>query len=144
MRPFISVATDPDACLSLASARWQLPALSPRVAAVTAALGVIAFFIGMSWHAVYVHLSSDEMMNIYWYWEPGAWRVMWANILFWRKLIRPMGGLYYLPLFHLFGFNPWPYTVVRLALLLLDSLLLLRLAARLNGSLPAANLALPG
>jgi len=33
-----------------------------------------------------------------------------------------MASLYYLPLFHMFGFNPRPYTVVRLALLLLDSL----------------------
>ena len=127
-----SVATDPDASLSLAS---------PRLAATLAALAVAAFFIGMSWRAVYVHLSSDEMMNIYWYWEPGARKVMWANVLFWRKIMRPMGGLYYLPLFHFFGFNPWPYTVVRLALLLVDSLLLLRVAARLTGSLPAATLA---
>ncbi len=52
-------------------------------------------------------------------------------------MIRPMGGAYYLPLFHAFGFNPWPYTVVRLAVLLLVSLLFLRLAAKLTGSLKA-------
>jgi hypothetical protein len=135
-----SVAMDPDASLSPSCPSWQSP-LVPLLAIVLAALIVATFFIGMSWRAVYVHLSSDEMMNIYWYWEPGAWRVIWANLLFWRKLMRPMGGLYYLPLFHLFGFNPWPYTVVRLTLLLVDSLLLLRLAARLTGSLPAAMLA---
>src|SRR3982074_1978102 len=99
-----SVASEPDASLSLAFAGQHLTAFGPRLAAAAAALAVAAFFVGMSWHAVYVHLSSDEMMNIYWYWEPGAWKVMWADILFWRKLIRPMGGLYYLPLFHLFGF----------------------------------------
>lgn len=126
------LATDADASLSLGS---------PWLACAIAALAVAALFIGMSWRAVYVHLSSDEMMNIYWYWEPGAWKVMCANVLFWRKIMRPMGGLYYLPLFHFFGFNPWPYTIVRLALLLVDSLLLLRVAARLTGSLPAAMLA---
>ena len=135
-----SVAPDPDASLSVAAPARSY-CVGPRLAAAAAALAVAVFFLGMSWRAVYVHLSSDEMMNIYWYWEPGAWKVMWANVLFWRKIMRPMGGLYYLPLFHLFGFNPWPYTVVRLALLLVDSLLLLRVAARLTGSLPAATLA---
>jgi len=112
-----------------------------RAAEGAAAVAVAIFFLRVSWRAVYVHLSSDEMMNIYWYWEPGAWKVIWANVLFWRKIIRPMGGLYYLPLFHTFGFNPWPYTVARLAVLLFVSLLLLRLVARLTGSLIAATFA---
>ena len=141
MRPGTSVDPDPDARSLLASAARHVPASRSRVAAAASALAVTTFFVATSWHAVYVHFSSDEMMNIYWYWEPGAWRVIWANVLFWRKLIRPMGGLYYLPVFHIFGFNPWPCTVVRLALLLLDSLLLVRLATRLTGSIPAATLA---
>jgi len=69
-----------------------------------------------------VHFSSDEAMNIYWYWELGASKVMLADVLVLAQTIRPMASLYYLPLFHMFGFNPRPYTVVRLALLLLDSL----------------------
>ncbi|MBZ5593870.1 MAG: hypothetical protein LAP39_16650 [Acidobacteriia bacterium] len=112
-----------------------------RGAETTAALAVAIFFLRVSWRAVYVHLSSDEMMNIYWYWEPGAWKVAAAHILFWRPMIRPMGGLYYLPLFHTFGFNPWPYTAARLAILLFVSLLLVRLGARLTGSLTSATLA---
>ena len=104
-------------------------------------MAVALFLLNMSRRAVYVHLASDEMMNIYWYWEPGPWKVLCANVLFWRKITRPMGGLYYLPLFHWFGFNPWPYTVARLVILIFVSLLLLRLAARLTGSLAAATLA---
>lgn len=103
-------------------------------------MAVALFFLAASWRAVYVHFASDEMMNIYWYWEPGAWKVLCANVLFWRKITRPMGGLYYLPLFHCFGFDPWPYTVARLIILLFVSLLLLRLGARLTGSLAAATL----
>jgi len=106
-----------------------------------AALVVTVFFLRFSWCAVYTHFSSDEMMNIYGYWEPGVWNVASANILFWHKMYRPMGGLYYLPLFHMSGFNPWPYNVARLGILLFVSLLLLRLAARLTGSLTAATLA---
>ncbi len=90
--------------------------------------------------AVYVHFSSDEMMNVYRYWELRAWKVIWADVLFWRKTIRPMASLYYLPLFHMFDLNPWPYTVESLALVLLDSLLLVRLAARIIGSLSATTL----
>ena len=108
---------------------------------IASAVAVALFFLATTWRAVYVHFSSDEMMNIYWYWEPGRWKVLCNIVLFWRKMIRPMGGLYYLPLFHTFGFNPWPYTVVRLAILLFVSLLLLRLAARLTGSMAAATLA---
>lgn len=128
--------------VSLLDSVSRLPVVtSSRWPCIASGLAVAVFFISSSWRAVDVHLSSDEMMNIYWYWEPGAWKVIWANILFWHRIIRPMGGAYYLPLFHLFGFNPWPYTVVRLALLLLVSLLLVRLAKRLTGSLPAATLA---
>lgn len=107
---------------------------------IAAAASIALFLLCTSWRAVYVHLASDEMMNIYWYWEPGAWKVLCANVLFWRRIIRPMGGLYYLPLFHWFGFNPWPYTVARLILLLFVSLLLTRLGTRLTGSLAAATL----
>ena len=112
-----------------------------RWADAAATLAVAIFFISVSWRAIYAHFSPDEMMNIYWYWEPGAWRVAWTNLLFWRKIIRPMGGIYYLPLFHMFGFNPWPYNVARLAILLCVSALLFRLAVRLTGSLAAAMLA---
>jgi len=111
-----------------------------RVADTAAAMAIALSLVKTSWRAVYAHFASDEMMNIYWYWEPGAWKVLCANVLFWRKIIRPMGGLYYLPLFHWFGFNPWPYSVARLIILFFVSLLLLRLASRLTGSLAAATL----
>ena len=106
-----------------------------------AALALTIFFLSVSWRAVYVHFSPDEMMNIYRCWAPGAWKITCANILFWRKITRPMGGLYYLPLFQVFGFNPWPYAVARLAILLFVSMLFVRLATRLTGSLTAATLA---
>ncbi|HLM98065.1 MAG TPA: hypothetical protein VK335_02215 [Bryobacteraceae bacterium] len=112
-----------------------------RGAEMASVMAVAIFLLYTSWRAVYVHFSSDEMMNIYWYWEPGAWKALCADVLFWRKIVRPMGGLYYLPLFHWFGFNPWPYTVARLVILLFVSMLLLRLAARLTGSLTAATIA---
>ena len=126
--------------VSLDTLGWRAVARPSRGAEISAAIAIAVFFLDTSWRAVDVHFASDEMMNIYWYWEPGAWNVLCANVLFWRRIIRPMGGLYYLPLFHWFGFNPWPYTVARLVILLLLSLLLLRLAARLTGSLTAATL----
>ena len=57
------------------------------------------------------------MMNIFGYWDPPLWKVVLANITFWSKFVRPLGALYYLPEYHLFGLNPVPYNVVRLLLL---------------------------
>ncbi len=43
---------------------------------LAAASTVAILFLHVSWRAVYVHFSSDEMMNIHWYWQPGAWKVL--------------------------------------------------------------------
>src|SRR6516165_11757524 len=62
-----------------------------------------------------VHFGSDEMMNLYRYWQPPLWKTIAAHMAFWMDMVRPMGAVYYLPLYRLFGLNPYPFSVVRSA-----------------------------
>src|SRR5260370_8256912 len=80
------------------------------------ALFILGFFLHFCLHALYVRFAADEMMNMFWYWEPGAWKLVWANLTFSNSIIRPMAALYYLLLFKMFGFNPLSLNPVRPAL----------------------------
>lgn len=81
------------------------------------------------------------MMNIFQYWNPPIWKVALANVAFWSKFIRPMGALYYLPLYEMFGLNPIPYNIVRLLLLAANTVLFYILAKRIGRSWWIATLA---
>ena len=68
-------------------------------------------------------------MNLYGYWAPPLGKVALAHLLFWSKFVRPLGALYYLPLYAVFGLNPVPFTVVRIAILLLNTVVFYHPAA---------------
>src|ERR1700674_4700173 len=97
------------------------PRLANRIAQrwreVIAAFFVLGFFLYFCLRALQVRFALDEMMNMYWYWSAGIWRVGWAALTFSNSVIRPMGALYYLLLFKMFGFNPLPFNVFRLTVL---------------------------
>lgn len=61
---------------------------------------------------------EDDMMNMVAYWRPGPWHLLYSHFLVWRGEYRPMGGLFYVPMLHLFGLNPAPFHVLYLVLLL--------------------------
>src|SRR4051812_48143557 len=83
------------------------------------------------------------MMNMAGYWRMKPANLAASHVLLWRNFYRPMGGVFYLPLFYTFGFQPAPYHVVILAILLLNMYLVYRLAILLRaGELPAALAAL--
>jgi hypothetical protein len=111
---------------------------APRIAA---ALLLAAFFWAFQGRALKSHFGPDEMMNLYNYWQPPLWKVLLANLSFWSSFVRPMAAVYYLPLFHLFKFNPVPYTWVRIAMLALNTVLFYKLARGISRSWWAAVLA---
>ncbi|MBZ5632921.1 MAG: hypothetical protein LAO55_07300 [Acidobacteriia bacterium] len=80
-------------------------------------------------------------MNIYRVWDPPLWKVGLAQLMFWSDFIRPMSAIYYLPLFKVAGFNPIPYNVVRLLLLLANTAIFYYLARSLSRSRWVATLA---
>ncbi len=54
------------------------------------------------------YFAIDDMMNMGGYWATPTWKLVGAQFAFFSSYYRPMGALFYLPLFHLFGFNPLP------------------------------------
>ena len=93
-----------------------------------------AFFWAFQGRTLKAHFGPDEMMNIYGYWHPPLWKVILSDLAFWTNFVRPMAAIYYLPLFHFFKLNPVPYTVVRMGLLALNTLLFYKFARNLTGS----------
>jgi hypothetical protein len=81
-------------------------------------------------------------MNIYQYWAPPFSQILKESLLFFpAEIARPMGALFYSPLFALFGLNPLPYRIVCVALLLVNLGLLYVFCFRLSRSREAAVLA---
>src|SRR5580698_5993959 len=103
----------------------------PRAAG---ALLIAAFFYAFQKRVLKAHFGPDEMMNIYGYWFPPLWKVLLSCLQFWSKFVRPMAGVYYLPLFHFFKLNPVPYSVVRIAMLGVNTILFYKLARAVSGS----------
>ena len=63
---------------------------------------------------------EDEMMNLWMYWYVGPVQSLFALAKFWTPYYRPGGALYYLPLYHFFGLNPFPYRIVQISILALS------------------------
>src|ERR1700722_2493587 len=89
----------------------------PNWPAVSFIVLLTLFFTVFHWQVLRAHFGLDEMHNLYIYWAPPLWRVLLAQFAFWSTFVRPMGFVYYRPLFALFGLNPIPFTIVRTLIL---------------------------
>jgi hypothetical protein len=103
--------------------RWLKPAF---------AVFLVGYFLYFNRDSLHVAFAPDDMMNIYEYWRHGPFRLLYSQFLLWHEFYRPMGGVFYLPLFSIFGFNPLPFHVVALALLLANAGLVYRLGRLLG------------
>jgi hypothetical protein len=116
---------------------------SARARKVACAAVFVAYFFAVSWDTVRAHFAPDEMFAIWWYWHPGTWHLLSSQFLLWKGYLRPLGGLFFLPIYLKFGLDPVPYHVVLLLLVLAGAYLMYRLARALGcGDLPAAVVAL--
>src|SRR5262249_8171924 len=113
------------------------PRLPGRIALswkeVAVALFILGFFLRFCLPALRVRFALDEMMNMYWYWSAGIWRVGCAGLTFSNSVIRPMGALHYTAYVKTFGFNPVPVNIFRLAVLAVNAIVFFRLATRITG-----------
>jgi len=103
---------------------------------------LIAYFLYFALPARHGGFREDEMMNLWTYWYVGPVRLLFALAKFWTSDYRSAGGLYYLPLYHLFGLNPWPYRLVQISILALSVPIAYYLARLLASSRSVAFLAL--
>jgi hypothetical protein len=92
--------------------------LRPACAALFILL-TVAYFIFLTRHGLRLPFAADDLMNLDLHWRYGPWRLFYSNFLLWHDFSRPMGGFFYVPIYHFFGLNPVAYHAALLPLLLL-------------------------
>src|SRR5438067_11822579 len=97
---------------------------------------LLAYFLHFALPALRAGFGEDEMMNLYLYWFPGAFRSIRENFCFWSISYpqRPAGALYYLPLYYFFSLDPLPYRIVQIGVLAATIPIFFYLARLLSGS----------
>lgn len=105
--------------------------------------GILAglWFVYFAWSGLGVNFAADDMMNLHRYWEEGPLRAITSQVMLGTNVYRPLGALFYLPIYTLFGLNPLPFRIVIFLLLGLNVWLTWKLAARLGAGPLAAFLA---
>src|SRR5215813_11598816 len=91
-----------------------------RFESLLSAVLLLAVFVWFNRRALQVPFALDEPMNIYSVWSIPLWKVAVSHVAFWNHVNRPLQAIFYLPLFHVFGWNPRPFNIVRLSLLLIN------------------------
>jgi len=112
-----------------------------RILRVAAAAFVLAWFVWFARDGLYARFAPDDMMNLHGYWEPGIWRSILSNFLIGTNALRPMGAVFYLPLFEIFGLNPLPFRIAIFVVLMSNVYLVYRVARLLGCCELAAGLA---
>ncbi|MBS1875897.1 MAG: hypothetical protein JSU00_21965 [Acidobacteria bacterium] len=100
----------------------------PLVAAAVIAI----YFAALTGPGFGMQFAPDDFQNLWRYWHSGPVAAVEANLLLVTNYYRPLGALFYLPLFHMFRFDPLPYRIVYHALIWLNLFLLYRLARHVN------------
>jgi len=111
-----------------------------RAVLVAAALFMGAFFFWLAGPGLGAYFFPDDMMNLYGCWSQPVSRLVADNLLL-VTAVRPLGAVFYRPLFAWFGFNPLPFRAVCFTLLLVNLYLGYAVARRLSGSVEIALLA---
>jgi hypothetical protein len=97
------------------------------------ALFLIAYFVWFNWEAVRAPFAADDLMNLAEH-VRHPWRALYGNFLLWHDYYRPMGGMFYVPIYRGFGLDPAPYHAALLGLVLLYVGLVYRLARVLGAT----------
>jgi hypothetical protein len=103
---------------------------------------LIAYFLHFALAARHGGFREDEMLNLWAYWYVGPVHSLLSFAKFWTPYYRPGGALYYLPLYHFFGLNPFPYRIVQISILALSVPIAYSLARLLASSRSVAFLAI--
>jgi hypothetical protein len=95
---------------------------------------VVVYCAVLARPALRSHFSNDDPMNIGYAWRRGFGFLLWHCVTFWSTAYRPMGGLFYLSIYRVFGLNPQPYRIAILCFVVANAYLSYRLAERITDS----------
>jgi len=70
---------------------------------------LLAFFAYFAGGGLRAGFTGDDLMNLHRYIEQGFAGVAGSMLIFWSTTFRPLGGLFYLTIYNIFGFNPFPF-----------------------------------
>jgi hypothetical protein len=93
-----------------------------------------AFLFSLAGDGLFIYLSSDDMMNLYWAWETPLPSLLAANLFPFTTVYRPFGAVVYRTVFAFAGLDPFPFRCLTYILLLVNLYLTFRLAKALTGS----------
>jgi hypothetical protein len=113
----------------------------PTVAVAGAFALIAAWFLYFAHGGLQASLSGDDLSNLCRYLQKPAHDLIFDLLRFWSTAYRPLGALFYVPLYRVFGLNPLPYRIVCFTMLGLNLVLLYRFCARLTNSREIAFLA---
>lgn len=129
--------TFPSASLRQYSNRMHLEkgSLSPRSEALLQAGAVVclfAFFAFFAGKGLWAGFTGDDLHNLHLYVNQGFAGVARSILFYWSTAYRPLGGIFYLTIYKIFGFNPLPFRFVCFVLLLVNLYLAYRFVVRLS------------
>ena len=108
--------------------------MTRQIKVVLALFAIACIPLWFGGKGLFAFLSGDDMMNLYGYWNKPVVETWQANLLYFSAFYRPLGGLFYLGMHSAFGLNPLPYRIGCFVLLLLNLVLVYRLALVLRAS----------
>jgi hypothetical protein len=112
-----------------------------RLARIGSGLFLIAYLFWFAGGGLWARFTGDDLMNLNFHLTPSLGRLMASNVTYWSTAYRPMGGVVYVLIYRLMGFQSMPFRVVSFALLLGNLGLAHRVCLRLTGSREIALLA---
>ncbi|MBZ5604009.1 MAG: hypothetical protein LAO79_17045, partial [Acidobacteriia bacterium] len=77
--------------------------------------GLLLYFLYFAIPAINSKWAPDDPMNLRYYWNRGFWKCLADIVNFWSGGYRPMGAVFYLPIYQWARLSPVPY---RIAILL--------------------------
>ena len=105
------------------------------------ALVALGFLLAFSAPGVWADFTPDDLMNIHGAWNEPLSHWATAAVKYWSPAYRPAGSLFLGGFYRMFGFNPLPFRLALGLLLLLNAVLVWRLARALGAPEEASWLA---
>jgi hypothetical protein len=102
---------------------------------------ILAWFFWFAAGGLRAGFTPDDLMNLTIHRMVSPGRLALANLTWWSTVYRPMGGVFYVAMYRLFGLSPLPFRAACFALLVGNVALVYRVCLQLTGSRETALLA---